>query len=452
MLRDGHVLRGGRTPLLPRLLGEASTNRPTRFETRQKRNSAATDPMRPHFHKPHCIFYINSLWSPRSVAPPFTARMRSMSRMLIGLAAVFVLNCLSGCGVVGPRKDAVARGPSAGAKSKGPAKELAVAGATREPPLADPSTMIPPPPKMAPEIPAAPAKDDLLVSAPTPLPEKSAVVIPASGIAGPEGGVFTGGPAPERARAVGGNPVVAAVASEAIPESNLDSVRRMYRRAAERFAKMEGFESRLTRRETIGNKPMPEELLQYKFRRDPYSLHIKWIGLEGQGRELVYVQGKYESKVQILTGRDEGLLIAAGKRHSFTPTDSSVRSKSRFDIREGGIGMSILWFGKVLALVERDPAQANRLKYLGVKPCREREAGLEAVQETIPPDWEPLLPRGGKRTTYYDPDPASPSFGLPVLVTTLDESGRQVEYYWWDQFKPIRPTDADFDPDRLWRK
>jgi hypothetical protein len=327
-----------------------------------------------------------------------------------------------------------------------------VAGATREPPLADPSTMIPPPPNMAPAIPPAPAKEDLLVGAPTPLPEKQRGVLPAAGISVPEAGVFTGGPAPERARAVSGNAVVPAVANEAIPESNLDSVRRVQRRAAESFVKMEGFESRLTRRETIGNRPMPEEVLQYKFRRDPYSLHIKWIGLEGQGRELVYVQGKYENKVQILTGRDEGLLIASGKRHSFAPTDSSVRSKSRYDIRESGIGMSILWFGKVVAMMERDPTQVNRLKYLGVKPCRERESGLEAVQENIPPDWEPLLPRGGKRTTYFDPNPASPSFGLPILVATLDATGRQAEYYWWDQVTPIRPTEADFDPDRLWRK
>ena len=145
-----------------------------------------------------------------------------------------------------------------------------MAGATRGPPLADPSTMIPPPPKMAPEIPPAPAKDDLLVSAPVPLPEKPGSVVPASGIAVPEAGTFTGGPAPERARAVSGNPVVPAVATEAIPESNLDSVRRVQRRAAEQFAKMEGYESKLTRRETVGNRPMPEVRLvdmREEFRR-----------------------------------------------------------------------------------------------------------------------------------------------------------------------------------------
>jgi hypothetical protein len=198
---------------------------------------------------------------------------------------------------------------------------------------------------------------------------------------------------------------------------------------------------------------MPEELLQYKFRREPFSLHIKWIGLEAKGRELIYVAGKHEEKVQILTGKGEGLLVPSGKRVTRLATDSDVRSKSRHDIREGGMGMSIDWFGRVLAIMEKDPSQMNRLRYLGLKPRHpEREAGLEAVEETIPPNWEPLLPKGGRRTTYFDPDPASPSFGLPILIVTIGDSGREVEYYWFDQLKPAEWTDSDFDADRLWKK
>jgi hypothetical protein len=123
---------------------------------------------------------------------------------------------------------------------------------------------------------------------------------------------------------------------------------------------MAGFECRLTRREMVNNRPMPQEELQYRFRRDPYSVHIKWVGLEGQGRELIYVTGKYDNKVQILTGKTEGLVIPAGMRVARLPTDKDVRSKSRYDIREGGMGMAIVWFGKVLSVMENDPAQANR--------------------------------------------------------------------------------------------
>ena len=120
---------------------------------------------------------------------------------------------------------------------------------------------------------------------------------------------------------------------------------------------------------------MPQEELQYKFRRDPYSVHIKWVGLEGQGRELIYVAGKYDDKVQILTGQGEGLIVPAGMRVARLPTDKDVRSKSRHDIREGGMGMAVQWFGKVAAIIEKDPAQAKRMKYLGVVKGRPGAAG-----------------------------------------------------------------------------
>lgn len=363
-----------------------------------------------------------------------------MSRISPGRTAVLLILPLAGCGSVGPRRDAGPTTPPVSSRGKDPGKQVAAGpGSSREPPLADPSTMIPPPPNMFPDIPPAPGRDDSLAVAPAAKPGKAGVV-PADGIAVPRDGAAP----PELVRARGEQP--------AAPETNLEAVRRLHRRAAERFAAMDGLQCRLTRRETIGDKPMPQEELEYTMRREPYSLHIKWVGKEAQGRELIYVAGKFDGKVQILTGKGDGWPIPSGKRFAFPPTDSNVRSKSRFDIREGGMGMSLTWFGKVVAEMERDPAQANRMKYLGVKKRQEREAGLEAVEETIPPGWEPLLPKGGKRTTYFDPDPASPSYGLPVVLATFADTGREVEFYWFDQLRPIRPTDADFDPDQLWKK
>jgi hypothetical protein len=352
-----------------------------------------------------------------------------MTHSLSGLSAVLVAVLATGC--IGSRH-AIPKNPPVGDRSKGTGKELAAAGSTREPALADPSTMIPPRPDMRfPEIPAAPGKETDIVGAPTPIPEKPGGVVPADGI-----------------RPVPGTKDV----QPAGGETNSQALHRLHERAVERFAKLDGFECKLTRRETVSGRPMPEEVLQYKFRRQPYSVHIKWVGLEGQGRELVYVAGKYDGKVQVLTGRGEGLLVRPGQRFSFAPTDPMIRSKSRHDIREGGMGTSIQWFGKVLAEMDRHPDQANRMRYLGTKPRIERQSGLEAVEETIPADWEPLLPKGGKRTTYFDPDSGSPSYGLPILVVTLADNGREVEYYWFDQLKPITPTDADFDAERLWRR
>jgi hypothetical protein len=285
---------------------------------------------------------------------------------------------------------------------------------------------------LVPEIPGAPPKDDHLVAIKAP-----SGVVPASGNFSPENALVMAHTR-ERPGPAG--------------ESNLDALRRIHQRAAERFANLEGFECRLTRRETVNGKALNEEVLEYKFRKEPYSVHIKWVGLEGRGRELIYVAGKYEGKVQVLTGRDEGLLIPSGKRVTYAPTDSTIRSKSRHDIRESGMALSISWFGKSVAMIETDQTHPNRMRYLGVKPRRERESGLEVVEELVPPNWESHLPKGGKRTTYFDPDPSSPSYGLPILITASGDTGREVEYYWFDHLKPIQPTDADFDPDQLWRR
>jgi Protein of unknown function (DUF1571) len=361
-----------------------------------------------------------------------------MSWLFAGRTVVFLVVALTGCGIVGTRKDTPRPASATADRSLGQIRELALAGSAREPPLADPSTMIPPPPRMdlVPEIPGAPPKDDQFVNISTRSGEKSAV--PAGGIRAPESTLAMAN-VRERAAANG-------------PEANLDALKRIYQRAADKFANLEGFDCQVTRRETVNGRPMPEEVLHYQFRKEPYSVHIKWIGLEGQGRELIYVSGKHEGKVQILTGRDEGLLIPSGKRVSYAPTDSTIRAKSRYDIRDGGMALSIARFGKSVIMIENDQTHPNRLRYLGVKPRRERESGLEAVEEIIPPNWEPLFPKGGKRTMYFDSDPDSPSFGLPVLLISLAETGREVEYYWFDQLKLTRPTDADFDADRLWRR
>ena len=373
-----------------------------------------------------------------------------MPRTLPGRSAILLFIVLTGCGVVGPRRDDVAHGP----KGKAPSTEMALGPkSTREPPLADPSSMIPPPPKMdelVPAIPPAPAREQLVA---TPLPEKDDGLVPASGVVAP-GTLAAATRRPvERARAVAEDRVTPAAATEASQESNLEAVSRIAKRATAKYLAMPGFESRLTRREMVNGRAMPQEELQYKFRRDPYSVHVKWIGLEGQGRELIYVDGKFDNKVQILTGKGEGLIVPSGMKVTRLPSDKDVRSKSRHDIREPGMGMAVEWFGKVAAIMEKDPGQAKRMKYLGVVKGRpERASGLEGVEETIPPGWEPLLPKGGKRTTYFDPDPSSPSFGLPVLVSAFNENGREVEYYFFDQLRSTRPTDADFDPDRLWKK
>jgi hypothetical protein len=361
-----------------------------------------------------------------------------MSRTVVASLLISLMCAAVGCGSLGKSNPgSLPGGIKSTGREKDGAMQLALGiGSMRDQPLADP--VPPPPPNMTlPEIPPPP-KDDSLVLAMANSPNGKNSIIPASALVL---NTDEGRSPIDRAHAV---------AAETA-DSNFQALKQLHHQAVERFKQMEGFECRLTRRETVGSRAMPEEVLQYRYRREPLSLHIKWVGKEAQGREVVYVHGRYDNKVQILTGREPEFFRPSGIKVSRSPSDKDVTSKNRFDIRSGGMAMSIEWFSRVLAQMEKDPAEAQRMRYIGPKPRRERETGLVAVEEKIPPSWEPQLAKGGRRTTHFDADPDSPSFGLPILIVTLDDSGREVEYYWFDHLKPVRFTDADFDVDRLWR-
>ncbi len=236
-------------------------------------------------------------------------------------------------------------------------------------------------------------------------------------------------------------------------DPELMTMKSIYRLAFERYAKVDAFDCRLNRREMVNNKANPQELIAFRFRKRPYSVHLRWIGGEGQGREVVYVEGKYDNKIQIMPSKDDMPSFLRPFRQSYAPTDSIVRSSCRHDIREAGVSEQIRQLGTVLARIEKNPAARKQLKYLGKVQRPEYSNALEGVEETVLPRTETLLPQGGKRLTFFDPTAGSASAHLPVLVITYDSSGREVEYYCFDRFIiPIKLTDSDFDADRLWKK
>lgn len=367
--------------------------------------------------------------------------------------ALLALVFLSGCGLFGKKPDQavvrpVSHEPGAGS-SEGRPKMLAIANGNtgRDAPLADP---VPPPPPdlIIADLPGAAPKDTAIVAQPKPMGAGLAdTVVPAAGIA-----PLINEP-PLLAQTSPKPPVEQPKPPAVAAETPLQVIKRLQQLAAEKLARLEGFEAVLTRRETIAGKPSPEQVMQYRLRTRPQSMHMKWIGLEGKGRELVFVGGRKEDVVEILTAKGDGFaLTPAGKRISFAPTDSSIRSQSRYDLREGGMQMGVTNLGLLLAKADRDPKVVANLRYLGLVNRLERQSGLEAVEETIQPNVEPLFPKGGKRTLFFDPEPSSPGYGLPILVTASNELGREVEYYFFDQLKPARFSDADFDTNILWKK
>jgi len=238
-------------------------------------------------------------------------------------------------------------------------------------------------------------------------------------------------------------------ASAVSPAAETESpLRMLHRRAKQKFESLDSYAMRMRRREVVGGKTKPEELIEARFRREPFSVYFKWIGPEAKGREVVYVHGQHGGFIHTLTAKDDIFLMPAGMRFKIAPDSPMVKGKSRTSITEAGLGSLIVRFGALADAVERGDARHGTAKPMGAFKRTEFEEKVEGVIQTIPPGVEALLPGGGQRLWCFDID-----HGLPVLIVTHDEQSREVEYYCHDRFAfPPHLGDDAFDPEVLWRK
>jgi hypothetical protein len=233
------------------------------------------------------------------------------------------------------------------------------------------------------------------------------------------------------------------------PPAGNSPLRTLHRVCAERYATIDSYIVSLRRREVNNGSKQPEEELMLKFRKEPWSVYFKWLGKAYNGREVVFVKGRYSNQMHILMGANEGFLRPKGKRVDISPDDPMVKSNSRHSITEAGIGNMIERFGNLLDTDDTtsDP-RAKLLRYIG--PCKRPEYGdtpLEAVHQYIQPGREAQLPRGGQRWWFFDT-----TLRLPVMIITVDDRNQEVEYYSYDRFLfPGRLTDDEFNPDNLGR-
>ena len=232
------------------------------------------------------------------------------------------------------------------------------------------------------------------------------------------------------------------------PSNPLTPVRQLHQAAVKSYAGINAYIVRLTRREFIKGTYQPEEVLLFKFRKEPFSVYLKWVGALHKGREVIYVKGRYENKLHTLLAAGDMPLLGAGKRFSLPLDSGLLRGSSRHPITEAGIGSLLTYLGGTLDALEKGDRSKGTLAYLGQAKRPEFEVPLDAVEWKLPPGADPSLPRGGRRWCFCYRDTH-----LPALIVTHDDKDQEVEYYRYDRYQLNVPLDdADFNPDKLWAR
>jgi hypothetical protein len=228
-------------------------------------------------------------------------------------------------------------------------------------------------------------------------------------------------------------------------------LQRLYRLADEAANHLEACTARFERHEQINGKDTPKEIILCKFRKQPFSVAFKWVGEAYKGREVLYVQGQHENKITTHLVAPEDRLSAMfmhSDRVALAPDNSLVRQKSRYPIATSGLWAPVTLFARLLAAQEQGDKRLGSLTYLGLQDRPEYRKKMEAVEHVIPPGAESVLPGGGRRLWFFDPDNH-----LPLLITTRDAHGVEVEYYCYTDVQPaLTLTDDDFNPDKQWPK
>jgi hypothetical protein len=297
-----------------------------------------------------------------------------------------------------------------------------------------PQSAAPPPPAPASDLrsPAEVAKDREIPLVPVPPPPVGRDAPPPP-------------PSPPPPPAPPAPPAAAPPQVAQAPQTPPHTARQILQAAAARYATMDSYIARLTRHDQLKDRNQPQELLLFKFRKQPWSIYFKWLGEVGRGREVVYVQGQYENKIHILLAAGDAPLMPAGKRFDIAPDSVFARTASRHSITEAGIGYCLEALTAQLDAQEHGDKSRGTLTALAPQRRPEYPQPVEALERVLPPGVDPDLPRGGRRLICIDPD-----WQLPLLVITYDDKGQQVEYYLYDRLQaPVHLDDDDFNPDKL---
>jgi hypothetical protein len=133
------------------------------------------------------------------------------------------------------------------------------------------------------------------------------------------------------------------VPGKLVARSPLDRALRLINEARQNFAQVEDYTCTLVKREMIGERMLPENVILMKVRNEPFSVYMKWQQPKALvGQEACYVAGKNNGMMRV---KGAGLLGAVGFVN-LDPSDPRSKQNSRHKISEAGIGNMIERFAE----------------------------------------------------------------------------------------------------------
>ncbi|QDT66413.1 DUF1571 domain-containing protein [Calycomorphotria hydatis] len=208
------------------------------------------------------------------------------------------------------------------------------------------------------------------------------------------------------------------------------------KRSQQAVQQMEDYTAVFNKREEI-NGGYVQFQTQIKFRREPFSVYMIFINRENAGREVMFVDGQYENKLQ---AHDTGIKSLIGTV-SIDPQGTLALRESRYPITR--IGMENL-ITAIIAQWNREMAVGGtEVKYYQEAKLLDRPV---LVIETSHAEKKPEF-RTQKTRVWIDKETY-----LPVRVQQYDWSntpgqvGPLVEDYAYTKIQPnVGLTDQDFD-------
>ncbi len=218
--------------------------------------------------------------------------------------------------------------------------------------------------------------------------------------------------------------------------------RQLYEKAEASYATIDSYISRLVRHNPAANGKTTEEILILYFRKHPWSVRFKWLAGPGRGREVLYVKGRHENKIHVVTAPGDIPLLPGGQKMALSLDSPLVTRASKTPITESGIGAFIERFGRSVVASEHGNTSTDQLTVRGEQQRPDYDVPLIMVEEKVPPNGDEDIPRGGRRLIGFHSQ-----LHLPVLCILHNEVGQEVSYFRFDRLElNVHLTDADFDP------